>query len=160
MRSHIKTFLLIAFLLIVSNQVMAQKHIVINKSELVIYVINKNDTLFTAPVCVGKNFGDKQKSGDCRTPEGAFSISQIQDARSWQHDFGDGGGMRKGAYGPWFFRLKTPRWTSIGIHGTCFPESIGTRDSEGCVRLQNDDLTELRKHVAVGMKVIILPDKK
>lgn len=23
----------------------------------------------------------------------------------------------------------------IGVHGTCKPESIGTRDSDGCIRL-------------------------
>ena len=133
--------------------------VVIDKKQLTLTVIDdKNDTIFAAPVCVGKNFGDKQRRGDMRTPEGNFSISQIQDASAWTHDFKDGAGERKGAYGPYFMRLKMPRWTSIGIHGTCFPNSIGTRDSEGCVRLLNEDLVKLHQLVKVGTKVTILPD--
>ncbi|MDE5822075.1 MAG: L,D-transpeptidase [Paramuribaculum sp.] len=57
-----------------------------------------------------------------------------------------------------FLRINMPQWTSIGIHGTCFPESIGTRDSEGCIRLLNKDLIRLMSLVRVGTKVIILPD--
>lgn len=66
--------------------------------------------------------------------------------------------MVRGAYGPWFFRLKIAQWTSIGIHGTCFPESIGTRVSEGCVRLKNEDLLKLKSFIKIGMKVIITED--
>lgn len=133
-------------------------YIVIDKQKLELYMINQTDTLFRAPVCVGKNFGDKQRLGDMRTPEGTFTICQIQDSSWWTHDFHDGKGMRKGAYGPWFFRLRMPRWTTIGIHGTCFPASVGTRDSEGCVRLRNEDLRELKPYVRLGMKVTILKD--
>ena len=66
--------------------------------------------------------------------------------------------MRPYAYDPYFIRLNTPQWRSIGIHGTCFPESIGTRCSEGCVRLRNEDVAELVKHIKVGDKVIIEKD--
>lgn len=133
-------------------------HIVINKKNLTLTMLNQaGDTLFHAPVCVGKNIGNKQRVGDMRTPEGNFYICQIQDASSWTHDFNDGAGERKGAYGPYFMRLKTP-WKGIGIHGTCFPERISTRDSEGCVRLLNSDLIKLRKLVTVGTPVTILPD--
>lgn len=139
----------------------AADRIVIDKPSLMLYVISeKSDTLFRAPVCVGKNLGDKQRKGDMRTPEGTFTISQIQDASSWTHDFGDGAGERKGAYGPFFFRLVTPPHTGIGIHGTCFPERISTRDSEGCIRLLNDDLRALRPYVFKGMSVTVTPDKK
>lgn len=132
--------------------------IVIDKPNLKLYVIENDDTIFQAPVCVGKNIGNKEKKGDHKTPEGKFSISQIQNSKTWKHDFGDGNGEVNGAYGPWFIRLKTPKWTSIGIHGTCFPESIGTRDSEGCIRLFNEDLIRLKSLVRIGMPVLILPD--
>ena len=139
----------------------AADRIVIDKPALMLYVISeKSDTLFRAPVCVGKNLGDKQRKGDMRTPEGTFTISQIQDASTWTHDFGDGAGERQGAYGPYFFRLVTPPHTGIGIHGTCFPERISTRDSEGCIRLLNDDLRALRPYVFKGMTVTVTPDKK
>lgn len=138
----------------------AGNRIVIDKTALKLYVISeKGDTLFTAPVCVGKKLGNKQKSGDMRTPEGTFTVQQIQKADSWTHDFKDGKGERKGAYGPWFIRLKTPPHRGIGIHGTCFPERISTRDSEGCIRLLNKDLERLHPYVYVGMEVIVTPDK-
>ena len=102
--------------------------------------------------------GQKQKKGDNKTPEGVFTISQIQKSSQWTHNFKDGKGERKGAYGPYFFRLKVPGNNSIGIHGTCFPESIGTRCSEGCIRVENKELTRLRPYIKVGMKCKILSD--
>lgn len=137
----------------------AANRILVDKPTLKIYVINeRNDTVFRAPVCVGKNLGQKQRRGDCRTPEGTFTVQQIQDSRSWTHDFGDGAGQRSGAYGPWFIRLRTPGFSGIGIHGTCFPETTGTRASEGCIRLRNEDLTRLKPLVSTGMSVTITPD--
>lgn len=146
------------FLLVSLLSYADDRHVIIDKTTYKLWVIEGSDTIFTAPVCVGKNLGQKTRNGDCKTPEGQFSISQIQDSRYWTHDFHDGKGERKGAYGPWFIRLKMPRWTSIGIHGTCFPNSIGTRDSEGCIRLLNDDLVEFRKLIEIGTPVEILPD--
>lgn len=100
---------------------------------------------------------DKEKPGDMKTPEGLFSVQQIQDASAWTHDFGDGKGEIRGAYGSHFIRLKTPGHCGIGIHGTHDPASIGTRATEGCVRLNNSDLLELvKKYVYVGMPVVIL----
>lgn len=57
-----------------------------------------------------------------------------------KYDFNDEYGVRDNAYGDWFFRLKVPLYKRIGIHGTCFPESIRTRCSERCIRLKNEDL--------------------
>ena len=138
--------------------------VVIDKPNLKLYVYKivpegEDELEATYDVCVGTNYGQKQKRGDRKTPEGDFYVSQVQDASSWTHDFKDGKGVRKGAYGPWFFRLATPPHSGIGIHGTCFPERIGTRDSEGCIRLHNEDLVKLKKCVRVGTKVKILPDK-
>ena len=110
----------------------------------------------TYPIAIGSSSGDKSAQGDRRTPEGRFSISQIQPASGWTHDFGDGKGIIKGAYGPWFLRLKTG-WKGIGIHGTHDPSSIGTRASEGCVRMFNADVAELRRRVRLGTPVIVEP---
>lgn len=141
--------------------------IVINKTELHLSVYEQqgSDTVLLAryPVCVGKNFGPKEKSGDMKTPEctfdNPFSITQIQPASTWVHDFGDGRGSIQ-AYGNWFMRLKTPGFSGIGIHGSTNNEnSVPGRDSEGCIRLLNNDLDELKSNFAfVGMKVIILKD--
>lgn len=123
------------------------------------------DTVLVArfPVCVGKNPGNKQRKGDHRTPESTlakpFTISQIQNAATWTHDFGDGRGAIK-AYGKYFLRLDTGGWRGIGIHGSTNNEaSVPGRGSEGCVRLRDNDIIELaEKYAFTGMKVIIKPE--
>ena len=47
--------------------------------------------------------------------------------------------------------------TVYRIHGTNAPGTIGTRVSSGCIRLTNDDVTDLYSRVNVGTKVIVLP---
>lgn len=106
-------------------------------------------------IAVGANGGQKQKVGDSRTPTGTFSVQQIQNSTAWTYDFGDGKGQTRGAYGPWFIRLKTPGWTGIGIHGTHDPRSIGTMITQGCIRMNNNELAELKKQAFIGMRVVI-----
>ncbi|MHC1946664.1 L,D-transpeptidase [Bradyrhizobium sp. UFLA06-06] len=47
--------------------------------------------------------------------------------------------------------------TEYRIHGTNKPDTIGKRVSSGCIRLTNDDVTDLYDRVKVGAKVIVLP---
>ena len=47
--------------------------------------------------------------------------------------------------------------TVYRIHGTNAPETIGTHVSSGCLRLTNDDVTDLYARVNVGTRVIVLP---
>lgn len=143
--------------------------IVISKKELTlsVYVSKSPDTLLLAryPVCLGKNKGHKEKSGDMRTPESSFEppfkIKQIQDASDWRHDFHDGRGSIK-AYGHWFLRLETPPFTGIGIHRSTNNErSVPGRESEGCIRLRDDDIIDLKdKYVWLGMPVIIKSEQQ
>lgn len=133
-------------------------YIIISKQDFTLSLYDSDDRLVCRfPVAVGKNYGNKQRSGDMKTPEGDFSIQQIQPASDWGHDFGDGKGWIPNCYGNWFIRLKTPPHRGIGIHGTHAPESIGTRATEGCIRLRNADLDSLKPLVRVGMPVAILP---
>jgi len=129
--------------------------VVIDKGDFMLEVFNDGETLKQYPIAVGKNLGDKQMVGDMRTPVGDFPIVQIQDSSSWTHDFGDGQGRIRGAYGPYFIRLGTPPWTGIGIHGTHAPDSIGTNVTEGCIRLTNESVAELRSLVNIGDRVVI-----
>lgn len=128
-------------------------HVVKGSYRLYLY---RGETLErTFAIAVGANQGQKERVGDHRTPTGNFSVQQIQNSSSWTHDFRDGAGQVAGAYGPWFIRLKTPGWSGIGIHGTHAPESIGSRATEGCIRVRNEELVELKEKVFVGMKVVI-----
>ena len=142
--------------------------ILISKPEYRLYVceVVDGDTLRRVhyPVCVGKNKGQKQKVGDMKTPEctaeNPFTITEIVDASDWSHDFCDGRGSIL-SYGHWFMRLKTPGHTGIGIHGSTNNESsVPGRGSEGCIRLRDDDLIQLKENYAfVGMRVVILADE-
>ncbi|MBQ7665246.1 MAG: L,D-transpeptidase, partial [Synergistaceae bacterium] len=106
-------------------------------------------------IATGKNPVDKQIVGDNRTPVGNFKIVSIENASKWSHDFGDGKGKIKGAYGPWFLRLDAKGWKGIGIHGTHDPDSRGTNATEGCIRLSNKDIDELKQYAYKNMPVII-----
>ena len=46
--------------------------------------------------------------------------------------------------------------TLYRIHGTNEPWTIGTNVSSGCIRLTNDDVTDLYNRTPVGTKVIVL----
>ena len=137
--------------------------IVVSKKDLTltVYAPVSGDTLPVArfKVCLSKNKGQKQGDGDMKTPESEpgkpFKITQIQDASTWCHDFGDGRGDIL-AYGAWFLRLETP-FKGIGIHGsTNNRESVPGRASEGCIRLLDEDIITLKeKYARLEMPVII-----
>ena len=43
------------------------------------------------------------------------------------------------------------------IHGSNEPWTIGTHVSSGCIRLTNEDVSDLFDRVSVGAKVVVLP---
>jgi lipoprotein-anchoring transpeptidase ErfK/SrfK len=47
--------------------------------------------------------------------------------------------------------------TEYRIHGTNQPSTIGTFVSSGCIRLTNDDISDLYTRVSVGTRVVVLP---
>ena len=49
--------------------------------------------------------------------------------------------------------------TIYRIHGTNQPSTIGTFVSSGCIRLTNEDVTDLYTRVKVGTRVVVLPGK-
>jgi len=136
------------------------KKVIVDKVTLEMHLVNYfGDTIYKFPVAVGTNFGDKQKVGDLKTPEGTFSVESIEDSRSWKYDFeNDGKGPIDSAYGPWFIRLAVYGAKGIGIHGTHENETIGKRVSHGCVRMKNDDLKVLVNLILPGTEVFINAD--
>ena len=131
------------------------------KTALELRVYEQDSLVDSFEIACGKYKGNKLQKGDCKTPEGEFTICKIHDSSAWKHDFKDGEGLIDGAYGPFFFRLQGDSLEAdvgIGIHGTHLPQSIGSRSTEGCIRLKNEDIIKLYGYVYVGMRVIILPD--
>lgn len=151
-----------------------KSYLVISKKNLNLSVYADIDggTVLVAryPICLSKNKGQKGESGDMKTPESEpgepFTITEIKDASTWCHDFGDGRGDIL-AYGAWFLRLSYG--SGIGIHGSTnnrwsIPGSNETvpegktvgRDSEGCIRLLDEDIIHLHDNYAhLGQKVYI-----
>jgi len=133
--------------------------IVINKAEMMLYHYNyQGELLQKSQIATGKNSGNKEMMGDSKTPEGVFTINQVEDASAWTHDFKDDTlGKIAGAYGPYFIRIAVPGQKGIGIHGTHDDNSIGNRVSEGCIRMHNEDLIMLVKHINTASVVVITP---
>ena len=127
----------------------------ISKSNYTLTLYKGTEPVKEYRVAVGRNPGDKQRTGDNRTPVGNFKIVSIENASKWTHDFHDGKGKIRGAYGPWFLRLDAKGWKGIGIHGTHDPDSRGTMATEGCIRLSNEDIAELKQYAYRNMPVVI-----
>jgi hypothetical protein len=47
--------------------------------------------------------------------------------------------------------------TLYRIHGSNEPWTIGTHVSSGCIRMTNEDVTDLYSRVNLGTKVVVLP---
>ena len=133
--------------------------ILIDKQALKLWLVDgRGEPVKEYGIACAVNYGPKERRGDHKTPAGTFKINQLLNAKGIPHDFHDGKGPIPDAYGPWFLRLDVPGFRDIGIHGTPFPESIGSRATEGCIRLRNEDITDLKQRVKLGTTVIILPD--
>ena len=138
--------------------------VVMSKKDYYLYVYEPQgeDTVMVAryDCCFSLKKGNKQKVGDMRTPhttmDNPFTLTEIVDASTWDHDFGDGRGSIL-SYGHWFHRLDTHGHKGIGIHGsTNNAESVPGRASEGCIRLLDEDIIDFKENYAhVGMKVVI-----
>jgi lipoprotein-anchoring transpeptidase ErfK/SrfK len=70
-----------------------------------------------------------------------------------------------GAYGPWAFGLSAHsdvlhefagRDGILGLHGTNYPQGIGTDVSHGCIRMSNAAITKLAHTLPVGTPVRIV----
>lgn len=120
----------------------------------------KGQELFTADIACGKNYGNKEKQGDLKTPEGTFKIIDIQDASKWKHDFGDGKGEIEGAYGNHFIRLETPGHKGIGIHWHPRPIIYWDPERPKDASNQNSELEQLVSLIRVPTTVIITPSVK
>jgi hypothetical protein len=155
-------YLLMVFLYWMYQQKLKQinnsSFIIIDKNTMKLSQYNfKGELLQQSPVATGKNYGNKTKRGDLKTPEGIFSIQEILNASSWKHDFKDDTlGEIAGAYGPYFIRLNVLNQKGIGIHGTHDNTSLGTRASEGCIRMKNEDLVKLVNRIGTGTSSIVV----
>lgn len=136
--------------------------IIVDKSRMKVIFYDKygREKLNYGMACA-KRYGTKHKKADSRTPEGFFTAEGIYNSTDWLFTNDEGyTSPAKGQFGPRFIRLKCPNTSQIGIHGTAAPWSIGNRASHGCIRVTNENILELVKHVTVGMPIIVVPGKR
>lgn len=96
---------------------------------------------------------------DDRTPEGTFTIGTKMVEPDWYSP--DGKVYKYGTEGNilgtrWLAFENTDEHQGFGIHGTKFPESIGTEASMGCIRMRNEEVEELYDLVPRGTRVHVV----
>jgi hypothetical protein len=94
-----------------------------------------------------------------RTPTGTFEVDKMLIKPDWYPP--EGGVIEYGEEGHligerWIGLANQPGASGIGIHGTNEPDSVGTRCSNGCIRMRNKDVKELYAFTTPGTRVRIV----
>ena len=124
----------------------------VSKSRFRLYLYNGDELFKIYNVGVGRQG---------RTPEGTFIIKAKQKNPIWYNEgkaipFGS----KENVLGTRWMALQPTGDTNqhlsgYGIHGTWLPETIGTKSSNGCIRMKNEDVNELFSIVPRKTKVLI-----
>jgi murein L,D-transpeptidase YafK len=158
--------------------------IVIWKSQYSLTLYKGNTPVKTYHAVFGRGYadGDKQQTGDRRTPEGEFYVCSMNHSKRFYKFLGLSypslkhaeQGVRKGSISPAEYdaiarALATgaqPSWDTrlggaIGIHGRMLEDPVAQASrqnwTDGCIALLNSDVDELFGAVRVGTPVTILP---
>lgn len=112
----------------------------------------------TYPISASRNYGNKHRRSDRRTPEGFFFARGVYDSSRWGAPGERPDTTAVGVYGSRFIEIVG----TIGIHGTTptYQGSLGHRESAGCIRMRDADIIELADYIATGMPVIINPSDR
>lgn len=135
----------------------ASHTVVVDKSrrELLVLEETQDNYIVVAryPVSLGSERGDKLLQGDNRTPEGLYRITEIKD------------GNLPAKYGPRAYVLNYPNsfdqrqsksGYGIWIHGSGMGDK--TKQTEGCVQLNDFHVIALGQYVGEGSPVYIFPE--
>lgn len=105
--------------------------IIVDLSDRRLYLLDNNGVTRSFPVGIGKML--------TKTPTGNYTI--VNKAPN-----------PGGPFGAYWMGLSRPHY---GIHGTNDPSSIGKEVSHGCIRMHNEDVTQLAHLVPIGTAVTI-----
>jgi murein L,D-transpeptidase YafK len=103
----------------------------------------------------GKVAGNKQASGDRKTPEGVYFFTRAYEKRALQPIYGNRAFVLD--YPNLLDRKFHREGNNIWLHGSNKP--IRPRDSKGCVALNNGDLETLVPHILLNRTPIIIKQK-
>lgn len=120
--------------------------IVVGLENFELVALSDGRVVFDYPITTGADTGP--------TPKGTFRVTSRLKNPWYTPD--DEPNVEPGApdnpIGSRWIGISKP---SYGLHGTNNPDAIGTRASEGCIRLRNHQIEELYRHVKKGTRVII-----
>jgi len=129
--------------------------IVINLSELRLYYFPPHGEVRSFPI----GTGDEGKA----TPTGTTRIARRQQHPTWiptksehEEDPALPDAVGPGPDNPMGNFALYLAWSGYAIHGTNKPDSIGRRDSHGCIRLYPADIEWLYSHIALGSPVTVV----
>jgi len=163
-----------------------QLRIVIWKSHYTLTLYKGNTPVKTYQAVFGKGYrdGDKQMTGDKRTPEGEFYICSMNNSKRFYKFLGlsypdikhAAYGLRSNIITPNQYAMikkaiderQQPPWDTelggaVGIHGrmlddTASPQALPRQNwTDGCIALDNSDVDEIYSIVSLGTPVTILP---
>jgi len=104
----------------------------------------------------GKQKGAKRSEWDLRTPFGYYQITQFRNQQTLQEKFGTGAFILN--YPNLLDKALKKSGSGIWIHGTDKIEFIDY-DSEGCIRMKNNDIVFLKNYLRPGETPVIITDK-
>jgi hypothetical protein len=104
----------------------------------------------------GKQKGAKRSEWDLRTPIGCYQILQFRHQNTLQEKFGTGAFILD--YPNLIDRALNKSGSGIWIHGTDKIEFIDF-DSEGCIRMKNNDINFLKQYLAPRKTPVFITDK-
>jgi murein L,D-transpeptidase YafK len=101
----------------------------------------------------GKQKGSKRSEWDLRTPEGYYRITQYRPPHTLQDKFGTGAFILN--YPNELDRILEKTGSGIWVHGTDRIDFIDC-DSEGCLRMKNEDIVFLRDYLVPDQTPVII----
>jgi len=137
-----------------------RKGVVINIAEMRLYVYHTDGVhVSTFPIGIGQE--------GWNTPMGATTITRMREHPTWvvpdsimenerNHGVDIPKVMPPGPKNPLGDYAMSLGFKSIVIHGSPYPKGVGVRSSHGCIRMLNEDVSQLFKLVRVGTPVTIL----
>jgi murein L,D-transpeptidase YafK len=137
--------------------------ILVDKKTNLLHVAHYEDNdsfkiLKTYHATTGKVKGDKQEEGDLKTPEGVYQFSSKILPPKIKPKFGSMAFYIN--YPNEYDQIAGCNGNNIMLHGTDAPERLKKDfDSEGCVVLKNEEISEVQHSIQVGLTPVLIFDE-
>lgn len=132
--------------------------IVEKETQKLLFYRSKEDTielLKEYPCSTGQNNGDKLKSGDKKTPEGAYYFKKVYNDSQLPSKYGVMALVLD--YPNYLDRMKQKSGNGIWLHGLDKP--LVPFDTKGCIAINNEDLIEVSRYIELFDTPIVITEK-